>query len=255
MTQAITHALVRRPGENFCDGETSADLGRPDLAATLAQHDAYVRALEVAGATVTVLPADPDYPDGVFVEDTAVVLERCAVITNPGAASRQGEERAVEAVLADRFAIRRIESPGTLEGGDVMRIGDRLFVGRSARTNEQGVAQLAEIAAEHGYQTTVVPVRDVLHLKTAVTAVDDRTLIAAGEMVACEALAGFQIVPLTGADSYFANTLRVNDMLLTAQGFTAAGDRLRSLGLTPTELAMSEFRKMDGGLTCLSLLW
>jgi len=255
MTRTITHALVRRPGENFCDGETSASLGTPDFAETLAQHDAYVSALQAAGADVTVLPADPAYPDGVFVEDTAVILDTCAVITRPGAASRQGEERAVEAVLADTFAIRRIESPGTLEGGDVMRIGRRLFVGLSARTNQAGIDQLAEIAAEDGYETIAVPVRDVLHLKTGITALDDRTLIGAGELVQNRAFADFRILSLDAADSYAANTLRVNDTLLIPQGFAAAGDRIRQAGHAPTELAMGEFRKMDGGLTCLSLLW
>jgi dimethylargininase len=255
MTQTITHAIVRQVGENFFDGETSAELGRPDFAATLDQHSAYVQALRAAGADVTVLPADPKYPDGTFVEDTAVILDSCVVITNPGAASRQGEERAIEAVLADHFSVRRIEGPGTLEGGDVMRIGKRLFVGLSARTNEQGIAQLADIAAEDGYETISVPVRDVLHLKTGITALDDSTLIGAGELVTCEQFADFQIITLTDADSYSANTLRVNDTLLTPRDFDGAAAQIRALGHSPTELAMSEFRKMDGGLTCLSLLW
>lgn len=255
MTQTITHAIVRQVGENLFDGETSAGLGRPDFAATLAQHSAYVRALEAAGAAVTVLPADPIYPDGTFVEDTAVILDTCAVITNPGAVSRQGEGRAIEVILADQFAIRRIESPGTLEGGDVMRIGKHLFIGLSARTNEEGIRQLAKVAAEDGYETISVPVRDVLHLKTGITALDDSTLIGAGELVNSEAFADFQIITLPESDSYFANTLRVNETLLVPRGFDAAISQIRSLGHASTDLAMSEFRKMDGGLTCLSLLW
>ena len=255
MTRTITHAVVRQPGQNFFDGETSADLGRPDFATTLAQHDTYVHALRAAGTAVTVLPADPNYPDGTFVEDTAVILDTCAIIANPGAASRQGEQRAIEAVLADHFGIHRIKGPGTLEGGDVMRIGKRLFVGLSARTNEQGIGQLAEIAAVDGFETIPVPVRDVLHLKTGITALDDQTLIGSGDLVDSDAFTDFQIITLPPADSYFANTLRVNDTLLTPQGFDNAASRIRAMGHAPTELGMSEFRKMDGGLTCLSLLW
>lgn len=255
MTDMLRHALVRWPGGNFCDGVTTADLGRPDLATALAQHEAYCSALRDAGLAVTVLEADPIYPDGCFVEDTAVVLAHCAVITLPGAPSRQGEEQAIEAVLADHRPIRRIESPGTLEGGDVLRIGQQLFVGLSDRTNQAGADQLAAIAAEGGYTVTCAVVRDVLHLKTAVTAVNDHTLIAAGAMADEGAFADFDVLRTPSDETYAANCLRVNDRLLAPAGFDGVRDLLDATGQTVCEVPVGEFRKMDGGLTCLSLLW
>jgi len=255
MTDMLQHALVRRPGENFCNGVTTADLGRPDLATTLAQHTAYCDALRAAGLAVTVLEADPAYPDGCFVEDAAVVLAHCAVITLPGAPSRQGEQRAIEAVLADHRPIRSIRRPGTLEGGDVLRLGRQLFVGLSARTNQAGADQLAAIAAEGGYAVTHVPVRDVLHLKTTITAVDDRTLIAAGAMADEGAFGDFRVIQAPPDEPYAANCLLLNDRLLAPAGFPGVLDLLGATGQTVCEVPVGEFRKMDGGLTCLSLLW
>ncbi|HDZ21386.1 hypothetical protein LCGC14_0333780 [marine sediment metagenome] len=255
MIPTVTHALVRRPGENFCDGVTTADLGRPDYAAVLAQHAAYCDALQQAGVAVTVLDADERFPDGVFIEDAAVVVEACAVIARPGAPSRAGEQHAVEEVLAAAKPIRRIEAPGTLDGGDVLRVGERFFIGLSKRTNEPGAQQLADILTEQGYSIQTATVGGALHLKTAVVAVNERTLLAADETADAAAFGGFDIIRVAPDESYAANCLPVNGMLLVPEGFPKTAERLRSIGCDVREIDMSEFRKMDGGLTCLSLLW
>jgi len=251
----LTHAIVRRPGANFADGVTTADLGPPDVAAAVAQHEAYCDALTGSGLSVTVLPADPACPDGVFVEDTAVVLDGLAVIGRAGVDARQGEHDPIAERLGEGMALRRIEAPGTLEGGDVLRLGRRLFVGLSARTNDDGAAQLARFASECGIETTAVPVREVLHLKTAVTAVDDQTLLAAGEMTRQDAFAGFRVLAVPATEAGAANCLRVNDRLFIPAGAPRTLDVLVSAGFDPVPVDISEFAKMDGGPTCLSLLW
>ena len=154
----FTRAIVRRPGASFVAAITgSSHLGAVDLTLALAQHDAYIAALESAGLSVTVLPADERYPDGTFVEDIAVVAPELAVITHPGAESRRGEQHVVEELLADR-AIDRITPPATLEGGDVMRIGDTFYVGASGRTDEAGIAQFTQIMTDAGYEVRAMPV-------------------------------------------------------------------------------------------------
>jgi dimethylargininase len=252
----FTRAIVRRPGQSFVDAITgSSHLGGVDLDLALEQHDAYIASLEQAGLDVTVLDADERYPDGTFVEDIAVVAPELVVITHPGAESRQGEQHVVEEVLADRkFA--RIDAPATLEGGDVMRIGDTFYVGASGRTDDAGIAQFAEIMTNAGYQVGTIPVTGCLHLKTDVTFIGNNTVIATSEFATRPEFAGMTVIEVSDADSYAANWIAINDSLLAPAGFDSVRDRVIDAGFDASsiiEVPMTEFRKVDGGLTCLSL--
>ncbi len=247
------HALVRRPGQRFAEGLTGANLGKPSYKLAKEQHEAYCEVLHSIGLEVTVLEADERYPDGCFVEDTAVITERVAVITRPGDVARQGEEEAIAELLARERPLARISAPGTLDGGDVMRVGDHFYIGLSGRTNEEGARQLAEILNAHGYDSSTLPVNTVLHLKTGITPIAEGVFVGIKEFA--ERPEFQTCVKLDPKEAYAANCLRINDILLMPEGFAALKKRLENYGLGIVEIPMSEFRKMDGGLTCLSLLW
>jgi len=247
------YAIVRRPGPNFAEGITSASLGAPDLAKTLRQFAAYTDALRQCALAVIELPADAHHPDGVFVEDTAVVTERCAVIARPGHPARQGEELALEPILARYRPLERITAPGTLEGGDVLRLEDHFFIGLSRRTNAEGARQLARALEKYGYSASPVPVRGCLHLKSGVAYLGHHRLVIAETLEAQPEFARFNKIVISAREAYAANCLLVNKYLLVAQGFAGARAKLELAHPRLLELEMSEFAKMDGGLTCLSL--
>ncbi|HEU4723954.1 MAG TPA: arginine deiminase family protein, partial [Candidatus Eisenbacteria bacterium] len=175
------NAIVRPPGASFLQGLTTVDLGAPDLALARTQHAAYCEALAACGLSLTWLPADERFPDSTFVEDTAVLTPRGAVLTRPGAASRAGEAAAIAPALASFFPrLRQIESPGTLDGGDVCEAGSSIFIGISERTNEEGARQLAAFLRGDGYEVATVDIRGVpgiLHLKSGVAALDEARLV------------------------------------------------------------------------------
>jgi dimethylargininase len=251
------HAIVRPPSSNFAEGLTSVDLGVPDFALALEQHARYCDALEACGLALTRLPADPRHPDGTFVEDAAVLVGSQAIITRPGAPSRAGEVEAVEAALAPFFARRsRIMSPGTLDGGDVCEAGDRVLIGISARTNEEGAGQLASYLTDQGIASTFIDIRDtvgLLHLKSGISWLGEGRLAANGTLAEHPGLRGFEIVQVEAGEAYAANCVRVNGRVLAASGFPRFEGDLRARGYDPLVVDVSEFEKMDGGLSCLSL--
>jgi dimethylargininase len=251
------HAIVRTPGINFAQGLTSVDLGIPRYDQVLAQHARYCEALVACGLAITRLEADLDHPDSTFVEDTAVLTARGAVLTRPGARSREGEVAAIRPVLRSFFPVtQEIETPGTVDGGDICEAEDHFFLGLSLRTNEEGARQLAAHLASVGYRSTVVDVRgmsSILHLKSGVSYIGNNTLVVMEEMADWEAFAGYELIRVVSEDSYAANCVRVNDRVLVAAGYPRLTAELTVRGFNPLELDMSEFRKMDGGLSCLSL--
>lgn len=253
----FSQAIVRRPGRSMTEGITSApQLGKPDHQLALRQHDQYIHALQDAGLAVTILDPLEAFPDSCFIEDAAVLTRRCAVITRPGAASRLGEIAGLDAVLSrfyDAAKIERIQAPGTLDGGDVMMVGDVFYIGRSARTNQAGAEQLCAILARHGLAGTIVSMSEVLHLKTGLAYLEDGQLLVAGEFIQHPAFANFTRIEVPAAESYAANCIRVNECILMPAGYPRMQATLERLGHPLRIIDTSEFRKLDGGLSCLSL--
>ncbi|TNJ32988.1 dimethylarginine dimethylaminohydrolase family protein [Arenimonas terrae] len=251
------HAILRLPGANYADGLTRVDLGVPSFELTLAQHAAYADALRDAGLALTVLPADPRHPDGTFVEDTAIVLAEGAILTRPGASSRLGEAEAIEPALRAFFpTLATIEAPGTVDGGDICEAGRHVFIGISARTNEHGARQLARWLQTRGYGASTVDIRgldSILHLKSGIACLAGERLLLIPELAAHPAFAGHERVVVDAAEAYGANAVQVNDTVLLARGHPKLAANLRALGYRLRELDMSEFAKLDGGLSCLSL--
>ena len=258
MQVTCSTAIVRPPGRSYAQGLTSSrQLGPPDLAMALRQHEHYCQALRECGLRLVTLPADERYPDSTFVEDTAVVTARVAVITRPGAASRAGEVQAIATALgALRPQLEYIEAPGTLDGGDVCQAGEHFFIGLSARTNPEGARQLAGMLAARGYTSSTIDIRScpsLLHLKSGLAWLGDRRCVVVPGLPRTTELADFDCIEVDETETYGANCVRINDQLFMAAGHARLGATLRALGLRLRELEMSEFRKMDGGLSCLSL--
>ncbi len=257
MSQRFTHALVRPPGRTFADGLTTVDRGAPDLALALEQHAAYCRALVACGLEVIHLPADDAFPDSTFVEDTALLVGRRALLARPGAPSRAGEVEAIAPAIARWFpAPARIAAPGTLDGGDICETDRLVLIGLSERTNEEGARQLARWLAEESIPSATIDVHDVpgiLHLKSGLSWLGEGRLAVIPALAGHPALAGFGRVTVEPEESYAANCVRINDWVLVARGYPRFEAALRDRGYDPLPLAMSEFARMDGGLTCLSL--
>ncbi len=253
MAMNLTVAITRKPGENFAKGLTTAKLGKPNYELALKQHAAYVEALKVIGLKVIELDPQPAYPDAHFVEDTAVVTPEMAVITNPGAASRQGEEKSIAEVLAQYRKLENIQAPGTLDGGDVLMIGNHFLIGISERTNQEGAEQLGRIVEKYGYAFTTVAVGAGLHFKSSVNYLGQNRILVTQDFKNNRALSGCDKIIVNNEEEYAANTLWINDHLLIPRGFSHTREQLRRLGHEIIELDVSEMQKMDGGLTCLSL--
>lgn len=253
----FTRAIVRQPGDNFAEGLTMAALGMPDLELALEQHAAYCDALAHCGLEVTLLPPDPQHPDAPFVEDTAVLVAGHAMLTRPGASSRQGEVPSMCAALRPWFPEpAMISAPGTLDAGDVCEAERHVFIGISKRTNPEGARQLADWLTGLGYGTTCIDIRgrpDLLHLKTGMSYLGDNRMVLIDALVGLEAFRSYEVVRVSPAEVYAANCLRLNNTVLLPTGYPALQLALRYLGYQVLTLEMSEFQKLDGGLSCLSL--
>ena len=251
------HAIVRAPGANFAEGLTTANLGVPDFELALRQHEDYCQALRRCGLTVTKLPADLRFPDSTFVEDTAVLTGHAAILTRPGALSRQGEVEGIRETLTQFFAtLHTLTPPGTLEGGDICEADGHFFIGISQRTNDEGARQLAGFLSQAGCTSTTVDIRGIqglLHLKSGIASLGVGRLVLINELAEMRAFHGYDILPVEPVENYAANCVRVNDFVLIAAGFPGTEKTIRSYGYPVIALDMSEFQKMDGGLSCLSL--
>jgi dimethylargininase len=269
----FSKAIVRPPAPNFSAGLTTADLGSPDYALALAQHEAYCFALKQCGLSLTRLEPDPLHPDSTFVEDTAVLTDKGAVLTWPGAPSRAGEVVSIKKALTDFYSeILSIQPTGSVDGGDVCEAGDHFFIGISERTNEAGARQLAELLAPFGYTTSFLDIRGrngmgsvpravatgsshkgILHLKSGLSYLGDKRLVVIESLADRAELSKYDLVRVDDEEMYAANCVRINDHVLLAAGFPVLEGKLRELGYQISALDMSEFEKMDGGLSCLSL--
>ena len=254
----FTQAIVRIPGNNFAQGLSPGHLGIPRFEQVLQQHARYCEALRECGLSITTLEPDLAHPDSTFVEDTAVLTPRIAILGRLGARSREGEVAAMQ-----RSALRsffpdtvEIEAPGTLDGGDICEAEDHFFIGLSHRTNEEGARQLAAHLARVGFSSAMVDVRgmnSLLHLKSGISYVGNNTLVVIDELAGHELFAGYDLLRVASQESYAANCVRVNERVLVAAGYPRFTAEISARGFHPLELEMSEFQKMDGGLSCLSL--
>lgn len=250
----FTTAIVRPPAPTFVNGLTTSQLGQPDYAKALDQHAAYVEALRRCGLKITTLDPDDRYPDSTFVEDTALVTADFAIITRPGAPSRQGEVEAIEAALRTRFTtIERVIAPGSVDAGDIMMVGTHFYIGLSSRTNLGGASQIIEILKAHGCTGSTVPLANALHLKSVVSYIEDNNLVVTSEFAVHPQFAGLDKLLVSDDERYAANCLWVNGTVLVASGFPKITSMIQSLEYSVIELDMSEFQKLDGGLSCLSL--
>lgn len=231
-----------------------------DLALARAQHQAYCDALSALGCEVRVLPALDDLPDAVFVEDVALVLDEVAVLTRPGAPSRRAEVEPMAGVLAGFRPLLRITAPGTLDGGDIVRIGRDVYVGQAARSNAEGIAQLATLLAPFGYRVHGVATQDCLHLKSAVTAVaDDTLLVQPAWLQSSEVLpsvfAGYRLVEIDPTEEHAANAVRIGDTVVHPDCFPRTRERLERAGIAVSAVDVSELQKAEGAVTCCSLVF
>jgi len=249
-------AITRDVSPSLAECELSFVERAPiDLARANEQHRAYQRALAALGCEVRELPAEPAFPDAVFVEDVAVVVDDVAVMTRPGAESRRGEGPSVARALADYRELRAIEAPGTLDGGDVLRIGNRVFVGKSARSNADGIVQLRAILGEYGYSVHGIAIRGCLHLKSAVTALADDTVLLQPAWVDRAAFADYRVVEVDPAEEHAANVLRIGDRVISPACFPRTHERIRAAGIEVVTVDVSELQKAEGAVTCCSLVF
>src|SRR5277367_3164764 len=237
-------ALTRGVSPTLADCELQELNREPiDIALAVQQHRAYEQCLEDLGARVIALPAEPDYPDGVFVEDPVLVLDEIAILTRMGAGSRRGEGESIAKALAEFRPLHRIQDPATLEGGDVMRVGKTLYVGLSRRTNSEGIRQLAALTAPFGYKVVAVPVHGCLHLKSACCYLGDGTVLANRNWIDEALLEGLLILDVPIDEPRSANVLRVADTLVFPNAFPRTRELLEKSGFRVRALEMSELAK------------
>lgn len=250
----FTSAIVKTPCRNMIHGITTAGLGKPDYDLALKQHGAYVRALEQCGLEVTILDADEAFPDSTFIEDACLMTPRCAVITRPGADARRDETIAVAAAVKKfGLPVEQIQGPGTLDAGDVMMVKDQYFTGLSDRTNPEGASQLDRILKTYGLSAPTIALESVLHLKTGISYLENNNLLAFGEFLTKPELKKFHILEVSPDEAYAANSVWINGTVLVPMGFPATRNLIETAGYKTIEVDVSEFQKLDGGLSCLSL--
>lgn len=247
LTRDVSPAITRCELTHVARSPIDVDVART-------QHRAYETLLTSLGCEVRCVTPAPEHPDAVFIEDTAVVLDDVAVITRPGAGARRDEVVAVAEVLAPLRPLARIASPATLDGGDVLVIGRSVYVGETGRTNAEGIAQLRAALAPLGYTVRGVPVTGCLHLKTAVTAVDDATVLLNPAWVSAPTFAAYRVLAVDTAEPMAANVLRVGAALVYGAAFPRTLERLHAAGFRPHTVDASELAKAEGAVTCCSLV-
>lgn len=249
-------AITRAVSPSMTDCELSFMERRPiDMAKAVAQHDAYEAALESLGITVVSLPALPGYADAVFVEDPAIVLDEVAVMTRMGAESRRGESASLAEVVGRYRPLRWIVEPGTIEGGDVVRVGSKVFVGRSARSNGEGIAQLGRLLAPFGYWVAGVDMRDCLHLKSACSYLGRDTVLANRAWLDLAPLGDVRVIEVVQDEPGAADVLAIGDTVIIPASFPATAARLERAGWKDLPVDVSELQKAEAGVTCMSLVF
>jgi dimethylargininase len=252
MLTAITRAIS--PSINDCE-LTFQILQEIDVAKAVKQHQAYEELLRQLGLRVISLPAEPDLPDAVFVEDAAVIVDEIAVMTLMGAESRRGETESLARVLSRYRPLKFMEAPATLDGGDVMRIGRTFFVGASSRTNAEGISQLRDILSPYGYQVKGVEVKGCLHLKTGCTYVGRNSILVNRSLIDAARLEGFDLIDVPATEPTAANALLIEDVVIIPISFCQTKAALEERGFNVRAIDVSELEKAEGGVTCTSLIF
>lgn len=257
MSVRFTRALVRKPPASVAKGLRAVDRGAPSYDGIVAEHAAYVAALERAGLRVEVLPPLDLLPDSLFVEDPALVFPEGAILLRPGAPSRAREAEALRAELAKRFAaLVVLPGPGTVDGGDVLTLGDRVLIGLSERTDEAGAQALAAALSAFGKQAEIVRTPPgVLHLKTECAPLGETTVLSTARLAASGIFDGLEVQLVPEGEEPAANALRLNDHILVAEGYPRTAALLEKTGCTVSALPTAQIAKIDAGLSCLSLRW
>ncbi len=251
----FSHIIARTPAKSLINGLTSANLGKPDYQKALDQHNNYIRALQQCDVDITILPASEEFPDSVFVEDVALCTPHCAIITRPGAETRRAETTLITEAI-NRFypnKVEYIQAPGTVEAGDIMMVDKHFYIGLSARTNEEGAKQMIAILEKYGLSGSVVTLEKVLHLKTGLAYLEHNNLLAAGEFITKPEFQHLNIIEIPEEESYAANCIWVNERVIMPAGYPITKAKIAALGYQVIEVDTSEYRKIDGGVSCMSL--
>lgn len=252
----FTHAITRRPSASITRGLRAVDTGTPDLALMQAHRAAYIATLQATGATVIELPPLEAYPDSVFVEDTALCLPQGAVVMRPGAPSRLGEAAEMAPHLKALYTtvVQITGADSFIEGGDILVTETEILVGRSARTNAAGIAELTRLVAPWGHKVREVHTPPgVLHFKTDCSLLAADTILSTKRLSASGCFTGYNVIDVPDGEEAAANTIRFNDLVLMPAGFPNTRDAIAKAGFTVREIGNSECAKLDGGMSCLSL--
>ena len=253
MTQ-FNHIIARTPCRALVEGLTSSNLGKPVFEKALEQHHRYIEALQQCDVDILILPPDENFPDSVFVEDPVLCTPHCAIITRPGAETRRAETKIIEPAIHRYYEnVERIEAPGTVEAGDIMMVDTHFYIGESARTNAEGARQMIAILEKYGMTGSVVKLEEVLHLKTGLAYLENNNLMAAGEFITKPEFQKYNIIEIDPSESYAANCIWVNDRVIMPSGFPVTAAKIAKLGYKVIEIDTSEYQKIDGGVSCMSL--
>lgn len=250
-----THMIVRTPSKSMVKGLRRDDIGTPNYEVALEQHKKYIAALESLGMVVDVLPPLEDYPDACFVEDVAVITEKMAIITNPATEQRNGEKEYIVEAIKKYFPEEHIHyiTEGYVEGGDVVRCDDHFYLGESDRSSEGGRKQFIEILEQYGYTGSSVPTENGLHIGSDMMYIKNNNLVITGDFVDMPIFDKYNKIIVDADEAYAANVMWVNDTILMAEGFPKTQKAIEDLGYKTLLLNNSEFKKIDGSVTCLSL--
>jgi dimethylargininase len=247
-------AIVRTPCPNLVKGFTTVNLGVPHYQLALQQHANYISALKNCGLNVIVLPAENEFPDSTFIEDVALLTPYCAIVTNPGAPSRKGESKNITEFLSQFFnKIEYIKEPGTLDAGDVLQVGQHFYIGLSKRTNMPGARQMQEILENYGFTSSFINVSSMLHLKSGVAYLENGNLVISEMMATIPEFQKYSLIKISSEESYAANCVWINGKVIIPKKYPNAKQLIENANYQTIEVDLSEFRKVDGGVSCLSL--
>jgi dimethylargininase len=250
----FTKAIVRLPGENIINGLSSSDLGIPDYDKAVLQHSKYIKALIECGLEVHVLEPEEKYPDAVFIEDVSLLTPECAIITRPGAPERRGETEIMYDVLKSYYSnIEMIESPGTVEAGDILMAGSHYYIGLSERTNISGAEQIIAFLNKYGLTGSTLEVGNTLHLKSNLAYIENNNMVISEAYANLPEFQKYNLIIVDKEEASASNCVWINGNVLVREGYPKLSSLIEALSYKTIKIDNSEFRKIDGGLSCLSL--